>query len=275
MDRMVRRQLKDYVKSFLRPKNLLSAPRVLDQSPPGNVLVFSPHFDDDIFGCGGTLHKHALAGDSVTVAYFTDGREGDPSVSDKAAVECTRKEEARRATALLGISDLVFLDQPETHLKPTPPLLETVAELVRRVQPRVVYLPWFGDNHVDHFELNRILLRLRSHVFLGFAVRGYEIWTPLIPNIVVDITDVVARKQAAAEQYVSQLKAVDYVNTVLALNRYRSMAVMQGLGYAEAFIEASAEEYVGLLRHLKVSRRIFVDAKYVAPVRRLARVFGG
>jgi LmbE family N-acetylglucosaminyl deacetylase len=270
MDRILMHQIKDYLKSFLRPHNLLSIPQIVEKPFGENVLVLSPHFDDDIFGCGGTLYKHSLSGDQITIVYFTDGREGDPSVPDKALVEKRRKEEARTATALLGIANLVFLDQPDTKLKPTPPLIEKLAEVFTLTRPNLIYLPSFLDNHIDHLALNKIFLLLSAVVdVICCNICAYEIWTPLLPNIVVDITAVISQKRLAAEQYGSQIKQVDYVNTILALNRYRSITVLQGHGYAEAFLYTSAQEYINLLQSLHLERRIFIDRKFLRPIRKL------
>ena len=40
------------------------------------VLVFSPHPDDDILGCGGSLIAHVNKGAKVTVIYMTSGEAG-------------------------------------------------------------------------------------------------------------------------------------------------------------------------------------------------------
>jgi len=263
VNRVLGRQIKDYLKGFIRPRDLVSVPAVVDKPEGSRVLVLSPHFDDDVFGCGGTLYKHVLAQDSVAVVYLTDGREGDPSVPDKRLVEETRKEEARRATAILGIDRLIFLDQPDGRLRPTARLIDRLAEIVSSEQPDLIYLPSFLENHIDHFEVSRILLALAAKIRLECNVCAYEAWTPLLPNIVVDITDVIEKKKEAAQQYVSQLKQVDYLNAVVGLNRYRSVYVMRGRGYAEAFLFASFKRYVRLMKRLGLGRpRYFFDRKH-------------
>lgn len=263
MERILKLQIRDYVKTFFRPLNLMSVPEVVARPPGNNVLVLSPHLDDEVFGCGGTLYKHTTSGNKVAVVYFTDGREGDPSEKDKTLVERVRKEEARRATRLLGIDDLTFLDEPESRLCPTPKLVSRLAEILSRIKPDLIYLPSFLENHVDHFELNRLLLFAASEVRLRCNVCAFELWTPIIPNLIVDITEVMAKKKEAAEQYQSQIKQVDYVGVMLGIGRYRSVSVMQGRGYAEAFLFASFEEYVGLMKRLGVGRpRYFFDRKH-------------
>src|SRR3990170_3703757 len=70
-------------------------PPPLDRPPGSRILVLAPHMDDEALGCGGSLHRHVLAGESVTVAYLTDGRKGDPALNalDLPADERERREE--------------------------------------------------------------------------------------------------------------------------------------------------------------------------------------
>ena len=258
-DRMIFLQIKDYVKSFLRPNNLIYRPKVVDKPEGKKILVLSPHFDDDVIGCGGTLHKHILSGDEVTVIYFTDGREGDPDNPDKNLVETIRKEEARRATGILGIKNLIFLDEPDTQLKANKKLLRTLAEIFDKLRPDLVYLPSFVENHIDHLELNRIFFRLVKQLNREFNVCAYEAWTPVPPNIIVDIGQVISKKEQALKEYKSQIKQVDYVNTTLALNRYRSVMNLQGRSYAEAFFFTTCKEYVDLMEELRLDKKIFIN----------------
>ena len=258
-DRMIFLQIKDYVKSFLRPYNLICKPKVVDKPEGKKILVLSPHFDDDVIGCGGTLYKHILSGDDVTIIYFTDGREGDPDNPDKDLVEATRKEEARRATSILGIKKLIFLDEPETQLKANKKLLETLADIFDKLRPDLVYLPSFLDNHIDHLELNRIFFQLVKRLNMKFNVCAYEAWTPIVPNIIVDIGSVIEKKEQAIKEYKSQIRQVDYVSVTLALNRCRSATNLQGRSYAEAFFYTTCKEYVDLMDELHLDKRIFIN----------------
>jgi len=258
-DRILFLQIKDYVKSFLRPYNLIYRPKVVDKPEGKKILVLSPHFDDDVIGCGGTLYKHILSGDEVTVIYFTDGREGDPDNPDKDLVEAVRKEEARKATGILGIKNLIFLDEPETQLKANRKLLRTLADMFNKLRPDLVYLPSFVENHIDHLELNRIFFRLVRLLNMKFNVCAYEAWTPILPNIIVDIGSVIGKKEQALKEYKSQIRQVDYVSVTLALNRCRSVTNLQGRSYAEAFFFTTCKEYIDLMEELRLDKRIFIN----------------
>jgi LmbE family N-acetylglucosaminyl deacetylase len=38
------------------------------------ILVFAPHPDDEVFGCGGVMAKRIFEGYDVFVVFLTDGR---------------------------------------------------------------------------------------------------------------------------------------------------------------------------------------------------------
>lgn len=259
MKKRLKQQLKDYIKTYIRPDNLIIYPDLIERPQGSRVVVLSPHFDDDVIGCGGTLRKHVKAGDTVTVIYLTDGRQGDPSFADKNLLSETRKEEAKKATALLGVQDLVFLDEPETKLRAAAGLLKKLGNIISEKKPDLLYIPSFLDNHIDHFEANRIVQQLSRRISLSCTVAAYEVWTPLMPNTMVDITAVAPEKEAALKQYGTQLKQVDYLSTTLALNRYRAGVHLRGKGYAEAFLVMPLKEYVRLMDDLRISERIFVN----------------
>jgi LmbE family N-acetylglucosaminyl deacetylase len=248
LNRLLKKQFKDYFGTFIRPKNLITIPQLIEKPSGESIVVLSPHFDDDIIGCGGTLHKHVLASKKVSVIYLTDGREGDPSMSDKNTVEKLRKNEAKNATKTIGITNIIFLDQPETRLRTTNTLLKQLRNILIELKPDLLYIPSFLENNIDHFEANRILLNLSKKSAFDMTVAAYEVWTPLFPNFIVDITSVMPVKEKALMQYETQLRQVDYAGTTLALNRYRSVFNMKGTGYAEAFFITSWKDYINLMK---------------------------
>jgi LmbE family N-acetylglucosaminyl deacetylase len=73
-------------------------------------------------------------------------------------------------------------------------------------------------------------------------VWSYEVWSPLWPNVAVDITNVVDTKRKAIELYASQVAGLHYTEGTLGLNRYRALRVY--VDYAEAFFVADQDEFV-------------------------------
>ena len=232
--------------------------RQLELFTPERVVVLAPHMDDETCGCGGAIHKHVLAGGEVTVVYLTDGRKGNPDLYCQSlnAAEIARgeeyhiairKEEATRAAHILGVQEILYLDARDSELVPTPGIICTLRKILVERRPAIVYLPSFMDLHADHWQtlaiFNAVIADPTVPNNWHYVCRGYEIWNPQLANRILDISDVVAVKKQALEQFISQIRHNDYLRTLLGLNAYRSIHLQRGSGFAEAFFECTPEVY--------------------------------
>jgi LmbE family N-acetylglucosaminyl deacetylase len=219
----------------MAPIEILSAP--LD---PVRVLCFAPHPDDEVLGPGGTLLLHARSGGDVRVVLATDGAAGDPDRHfDPAVYPELRRAESRRAMELLGVSEPLFWGLPDScEIAESDKLrvIELVREAVSDFAPEVVYLPWRQDNNRDHLVLHEVVVRgLRESKYAGDA-RGYEVWAPNpMPDLVVDISDVVQEKREALACYETQFAYGDLGHQVFGMNAYRSLLLEKTGAYGEAF----------------------------------------
>ncbi len=235
--------------------------------PPraSRIAILSPHFDDEVFGCGGTTALAARSGAHVTPIYLTDGRKGYPrgrfAGLDAAAlaeaetrVGQTRREESRRAGKLLGFCDPVFLDQPETALAPTPGAVAALAEVLRDLAPEVVFLPFFTELNNDHWMTSVVFFAAVRRAGLPGTVScwGFEVWTPLPANTLVDVSEAMELKREAMEQFRSQNGDYDYPRAIASLNAYRSLVTAKGRGHAEAFFVADLGVYRRLYERIGV-----------------------
>ncbi|MFH0861286.1 MAG: PIG-L family deacetylase [Candidatus Altiarchaeota archaeon] len=212
------------------------------------ILVLSPHPDDDVIGCGGTIYKHSAENDHVKVVYLTDGRECNPSLTDeeKGIIALKRKSEAKKATNILKVDDLVFLDFPDTKLGfYTGEAASRLKSIIEDYQPDIIYLPWLGDDHVDHKATNSILARTLERSNQDYVIRGYEIWTSLTPNKSVDITEIIDLKKKALDQFETQNRILNLKKMTISRNKSRGAG---SKNYAEAFISKNSKEYLDGVR---------------------------
>jgi LmbE family N-acetylglucosaminyl deacetylase len=246
-----------------------SPPEVIDSFDESRVMVLAPHMDDEVVGCGGTLRRHAQAGARITVVFLTDGSSSDPQLalgrggSDakiqvaRAELCAQRKQEAGEAARILGYDDLVFLDRPDGSLEVDDALICEVADLIAQREPQIIYYPCMLELHPDHWQASRLLAKLVDNgscpALANIRCRGYEAWTPLLPNRLVDISDVFDVKLEALRVFSSQLQHVDYLRTTTGLNTYRSVT-RDGKGYWEAYFESSAAQHAELVRQLELAR---------------------
>jgi LmbE family N-acetylglucosaminyl deacetylase len=212
--------------------HIKASPLKMDRPESGRVLMLSPHIDDDVIGAGGSLRKHVLAGDFVKVVYFAD---------------CTeeRVREAEEAASLIGLSDLEFLGYESKKLLDSAGLADRLQSIIKDSGPDIVYLPSLFDRHNDHLAVNHLLSELHNKNRYRFTVCAYEVWTTLVPNLIIDIADTVARKKEALSKYKSQLASNDWVEAATSLNRYRGITSGAG-AYAEGFMRFSMKEYYGI-----------------------------
>ena len=215
-------------------------PEIVEQPAQGRVLAAVPHPDDDVIGCGGTLALHADAGDEVHVLVAFDGLAGDAGRgTDPVEYIARRKREARAGGSHLGISRYTFWDNPEGHEPADAEVVaaaKRVATLASELRPATVYAPWIGEYHIDHHVLARIV-RI-GLALIGFEGRawGFEVWTPLVPIVIVDVSRAFERKRAALHEHRSQFEVFDLAHHALGFSGQRAMYCRRGARHGEAFV---------------------------------------
>jgi LmbE family N-acetylglucosaminyl deacetylase len=203
-----------------------------------NVLIISPHPDDEAIGCGGTLRKHVEDGDVVSVAFLTSGEAGghDRPPDETASV---REAEARLAADILGYHHLWFWRYPDGGLDGCDALGPRMLEILQSDTWDRVYVPHERESHRDHQGAARaVLAAVRCLEDTARPlVLGYEVWTPLQElDVIVDVTPHMEVKLAAVRAHASQCTAVQFDEAVRALNRYRGeLHSWPGGPYAEVF----------------------------------------
>jgi bacillithiol biosynthesis deacetylase BshB1 len=109
-----------------------------------DLLAFGPHPDDLEIGLGGTLAKHASQGHSVGLCDLTRGEMSSNGTPEE------RVKEAEAAGRILGAAWRENLALPDRAIGHAPDHIRHVVELIRRVRPRVIAVPYWQDRHPDH-----------------------------------------------------------------------------------------------------------------------------
>ncbi|WP_308916534.1 PIG-L deacetylase family protein [Jannaschia sp. LMIT008] len=210
---------------------------------PRDVLVVAAHSDDEALGCGGTIARHAGAGDRVRLLFLTDGvgARGDGGAAP-------RRDAARAAAAVLGAADVVQLDFPDNRIDAVP-LLDVVQAIEGAAgAPDLIYTHHGGDLNVDHRICHRAVLtafRPMSgspvRAILGFEVASSTEWAfgtpdPFQPQHFVDIAATLDAKMRALDCYAAEMRDFPHPRSARALRalaEWRGASV--GLAAAEAF----------------------------------------
>jgi LmbE family N-acetylglucosaminyl deacetylase len=115
------------------------------------ILVLAPHPDDEVLGCGGTINKLAKSGAEVFVAILTNASKTDPVKYTQEKLLNVRTE-ARNACGLLGVKEVFFEDFPAPALDQYPgyKMAEAILNIIKKIEPDTLYIPFRGDIHNDH-----------------------------------------------------------------------------------------------------------------------------
>lgn len=201
-----------------------------------NVLVLTPHPDDEVIGCGGTICKHAARGDRVVAVFLTSGELGLKHLPREKAWQI-REAEAKKAARILKLAALEFFRLSDwtlnEHIREAAHLLKPI---LKRETPKLIYLPHPREWHPDHQAAVPILrAAMRGTGMPQPELRGYEVWTPLAEHDhVEDITTAMTLKLRALRAHHSQLNEFNYERAVKGLNQFRG-ALAAKCGFAEVF----------------------------------------
>ena len=219
----------------------------------GRTLVIAPHPDDEVLGAGGTMAKLSESGQEVFVAVVTTGKPPAYGAESVARV----RVEAKSAHDLLGVKETFWLDQPAAELPEVKNIVlnGAIGDVVRRIAPQTILVPFPGDIHVDHqLVFQSVLVASRPHqaayprMILAYETLSETNWNapyitpPFVPNVYLDISNYLERKIAAMRKFSSQLRSSPHERSVESL---RSLAVMRG-----ATVHREAAESFVLVRHV-------------------------
>ena len=145
---------------------------------PVSLLIFAPHPDDEVIGCGGVIQRAVAKGERVRVVFLTSG-DGYPraaarlfnkpetrvDANDLMRLGRAREAEAGAAAVVMGLDadDLVFLRYPDAgmaslSLERRASALRDVGRILEDSRPSRVYVTDRADEHPDHRAANELVV---------------------------------------------------------------------------------------------------------------------
>lgn len=215
------------------------------------VLAIAAHRDDVEQTCGGTLLRMASLGVSTAILDLTQGEAGTRGTAKE------RADEAAEAARILGVRWRQALDIPDGRVENTWENRLKIVEVLRRVRPRVVILPYWTGRHPDHYTSSTLgyeacflsgLAKIETDVapHRPFKIVYASLYADVRPSFVVDITDFIETRHRALMAYGSQYanqKAGSGLFVPEEEIRERTFAearhygTLAGVRYAEPFVQ--------------------------------------
>ena len=170
------------------------------------LMVVMAHPDDAEIWCGGTLITHAERGDDIciyTLSYSEKSERGVEAINSAQHMGCN--------VHLLGMED--------ANIRDTRDAVQQFSQCLESFQPDTIITHWFDDMHPDHEATFRIVQRSLLQLILKKTLDENQIFPrifccdslssngfhgPFKPDILVDVSDVWAKKIAAITFHKSQ-----------------------------------------------------------------------
>lgn len=215
------------------------------------VLFIAVHPDDETLGCGGTILKHKAQGDEIYWMTVTNATKNHPLHFTDEFVEFRNKLVDKISDAY-GFDETVKLDLPTQmlHTIDLKDFIMKVDDVIKRIKPEIIYLPFRDDIHSDHratfdavyactksfrkpYIEKLYMIEALSETEFAPAIPG----DTFVPNVYVDITGYMDRKLEIMGMYEKEVMQEPYprsLSSIQALARLRGSRA--GVMYAEAFM---------------------------------------
>ncbi len=199
-----------------------------------DVVAIGAHPDDIEIGSGGTIALHTERGDSVTFIILTGGG----AVID----EEIRREEAKEAAAVLGVTDVRIIGFSDTEIPYNSEAIQAVEEILAEVNPDRVYIHSQEDTHQDH---RKAALGAVAATRLHDMVLAYEspsTRSSFTPQYYIPFPKQILRRKLEAIRSHRSQKKKKYLeaDAMEGLARYRGRQA--NVKYAESFHVVRAVE---------------------------------
>lgn len=182
------------------------------------MLIIGAHPDDCEIDCGGLAAKYIAAGHQVRFLSVCDGSGGHHELN-RNEIAARRWGETRAVAALLGIEYDVW-NIPDCELVPDLYTRERMIRYIRAYQPDIMITHRPNDYHPDHRNTSLLVQdaayllivpnccpetpALKENPLIMYCSDNFH--NPVfVPDVVVDIDDVIEKKLQALDCHVSQM----------------------------------------------------------------------
>ena len=209
------------------------------------VLVVAVHPDDETLGCGGTLLKHKANGDEIHWLICT-------TIDKNNSYYKIRENEIEEVSKLYNFDSVhnLQLKTMQVDEYSISKLVNKISQIIKKIQPNIIYLPFKGDVHSDHRKIYEASYSCTKSFRYPCIKKIYMMETlsetefapstredSFIPNVFVDVSEFFEKKIEIMKVFSTEMAEYPFPRSERNL---RALATLRGAtcgcGYAESFM---------------------------------------
>ena len=222
--------------AFFKPNDLT----VKNTPDSSNILIFSPHQDDDIIGCGGTILNSVKDNKNIQGVYVMDGVSPKFKGEERTELIQIRNLEAIEVWKTINDNEPIFLGVPtRSDTTDTDYYIDLIKSILLNFKPDCIFVPYPLESPLDHRRTTFLIWESMRQI-PGLNVNeiwSYQVNTMISPNVAVDITEIEPLKFALMGLWKSQNVLFNYQHRTRGMNAANSVYVMNQLPHSEPYIE--------------------------------------
>tara|TARA_Y100001970_G_scaffold120641_1_gene149542 strand:+ start:1500 stop:2165 length:666 start_codon:yes stop_codon:yes gene_type:complete len=210
------------------------------------VLFVSPHPDDEVLGCAGTILKHKKEKCKIYWLIVTTIKNSKNWPISKINL---RDKEILKVKNYFKFDKILNLNIETTKVDSllNSEFTNILEKKIDLIKPNIIYLPFIADAHVDHklttSTFNTCIKSFRfpyikkvyMYETLSETTHNYLDERNFKPNVFNDISEFIDKKIKAMEIYKSELGKHPFPRSIEAI---KSLAILRGLQSNTKFAEA-------------------------------------
>ncbi|SDR88014.1 bacillithiol biosynthesis deacetylase BshB1 [Winogradskyella sediminis] len=181
-----------------------------------DILAIGAHPDDVELGCGATLAKEVSRGKKVGIIDLTRGELGTRGTAE------TRDEEAFNAAKILGVQSRINMRFADGFFTNDKAHQLEIVKMIRYYKPEIIICNAIDDRHIDHPKGSELVSDAcflsglkKIETFYNDEKQSQEPWRPkvvyhyiqwkdIIPDVVVDVSGFMEKKEKSVLAYKTQ-----------------------------------------------------------------------
>jgi len=209
-----------------------------------NILIISPHPDDETLGCGGMIFKYREYKRKIYWLIMTEMKKNQYNLKQINQ----RKKIISAVYKQYQFQDIFQLKYPTGMLDKIniSEIIDAIKSIISKISANIVYIPFHDDIHTDHkITFNASISATKNfrqksikniYMYETLSETNYSPIDSFKPNVFINITDYFQKKIDILNLYQTELKEHPFPRSLKSIE---ALAVLRGsqsaYKYAEAF----------------------------------------